>query len=95
MTRPVPADEIEAIVGASRDRERHIARAASAEQTVYILHPDECAARLMHRPLTECRFSRCLDLGIDLTRWADSMDRPVYVVTNAECRLIPKGDVER
>jgi hypothetical protein len=42
------------------------------------------------RPLTECKFSRSLDFGIDPARWADRQDRPVYIVIDAETRLVPK-----
>ena len=91
MTDLVDPNKIEAIVGAKRHPTRHIARAISAEQKVFILHPDNCAARVTLRPLTECMYSRALDRGIDLTRWAEHQDRPVFIATNAEAKLIPHG----
>ena len=89
MSEIVPADQIESIVGVKRSRDRHYARAVSAEQTVYILHADGCAARLTHRPLTECRYSRALDNGIDTSVWQGWEDRPVVVIVDVEGRLRP------
>ena len=78
MSETVDPSEIEGIVGAPRHPKYHIVRAVSAEQRVYILHPDECTARMMHRPLTECAFSRTLAYeGIDEEAWKNAMDRPV------------------
>lgn len=86
----VDPDHIEQIVGAKRHPTRHIALADSASQTVNILHADDCAARKTLRPLTECKYSRSLDLGIDPALWQGHEDRPVYILTNAEARLIPR-----
>lgn len=92
MTYPVPADQIEGIVGAKRHPWRHIARAVTAEMTIYILHPDNCAAKVTGRSPTECRYSRALDDGIRAGLWARLTDRPVYVAVNAEGLLFPQGD---
>jgi tartrate dehydratase beta subunit/fumarate hydratase class I family protein len=89
MSEIVPADRIESIVGVKRHPFQHVARAISAEQTVYILHADGCAARLTHRPLTECRYSRALDNGIDTGVWRGWEDRPVVVTVDVEGRLRP------
>lgn len=93
MSNLVPESQIEAIVGVKRQQSNHIARAVSAEQTVYILHPYHCAARLTFRPLTECRYSLALDKGIDLDVWADWQDRPVVVIGDATGRLRPVREV--
>ena len=42
MSNLVPAEDIERIVGAQRHASRHYGRAVSAEQTVYILHSQQC-----------------------------------------------------
>ena len=64
----------------------------TAEATVYILHADNCAARLTKRPLTECRYSRALDGDVRAGLWAGLTDRPVFVAINAEGYLAPQGD---
>lgn len=75
MTDIVPADDIERIVGAVRDPERHIARAVSADQRVYILHSRECFDS--GRDLQLCPYSLALDRGIDVNGWIE--DEPYYV----------------
>lgn len=86
MSDPVSADEIEQIVGVRRHATRHYARAVSAEQTVYILHPEEC--RRTYTDLRNCPWSLALDRGIDEYDWSDREDRPLLVrVRNG--RLIP------
>jgi len=73
MSDLVPADRIEAIVGAARHATDHIGRAVSYEATVYILHSQEC--RDSGVDLRECPYSLALDLGIDLSAWVE--DAPV------------------
>lgn len=86
MSETVPADQIERLVGASRHPFRHIARAVSAEQTVYVLHSQLC--KDMTPDLRECPFSLALDNGINEHDWADMEDRPLRVMIN-EGRLVP------
>jgi len=73
MSDLVPADRIEAIVGAVRHPTGHIGRAVSAEGTVYILHSQEC--RDSGVDLRECPYSLALDFGIDPGGWVE--DAPV------------------
>lgn len=87
MTARVPADQIETIVGATRRPYAHVARATSAEQTVYILHSHECL--LDHADLRECPHSLALDLGINPDQWADHQDRAVLVGIDADGHLVP------
>lgn len=79
MTAIDPASKIEAIVGAKRHPTRHIARAVSAEQTVYVLHPESC--RRLHEDLRNCKYSRALDNGIEKVSaaWMHVQDKPVVV----------------
>ena len=80
MTRTVPADQIEAIVGAKRDPHRHIVRAILGKNLdggVFILHSADCLAT--GRPLTECPYSLALDRGMSLQRWVGFFNQPVYV----------------
>ena len=77
MSELVPAADIERIVGAVRHQTRHMARAVSSEQTVYILHSEEC--RTMFVDLRDCPFSLALDGGIRLSRWDGAEDRAVWV----------------
>ena len=90
MTNLVPTDQIEAIVGARRHADRHIARADTAEQMVYILHSHEC--RDSGIDLRDCEFSIALDAGINPPQWrtAEAEDIPVYVEV-LRGRLVPVG----
>ncbi|PFG19850.1 hypothetical protein [Serinibacter salmoneus] len=72
MTRIIPADRIEEIVGARRRKHQHLGRAVSAEATVHILHSQECRDSL--DDLRECVYSRALDRGIDTRAWRHHMD---------------------
>lgn len=93
MTRLERADQIETIVGAKRHPTVHLARAASAEQRVYLLHPDECIARGID--LRTCEYSEALDHGIDLDAWAGAEDQPVRVLIDPEYDdLIPATATE-
>lgn len=79
MTRLENPDRVEAIVGVLRDPERHIARAVSEEQRVYILHSHECVNS--GRDLRLCPYSLALDEGIDVDPDGDAWveDEPHYV----------------
>lgn len=78
MTRTVPADQIEAIVGTKRDPHRHIVCAILGKNPdVYILHSADCLAT--GRPLTECPYSLARDRGMSLQRWVGFFNQPVYV----------------
>jgi hypothetical protein len=88
MSDLVPTDQIEGIVGAFRHRTAHYGRAVSDEQTVYILHSEEC--RDSGIDLRECPFSVALDRGITPDRWEDFEDEPVELWVSASTgRLIP------
>jgi hypothetical protein len=71
MSELVPRERIEAIVGSPRQQSRHMARAVSAEQTVYILHSRDCLDSGID--LRRCDFSRALDMGIDEDRWPQDL----------------------
>lgn len=75
MSKIVPAEDIERIVGVSRHPTQHWAKAVSAEQRVYILHSVECYDSALD--LRECPFSLALDRGIDPSAWVE--DEPVEV----------------
>ena len=99
MSDLVPVDEIETIVGAKRHPIRHIGRAVSAEQQVYMYILHSAACRADHdagvRDLRECPYSRALDAGIDLARWDEYQDMPVVLgfETDAKLRLAPMWEV--
>lgn len=65
MTDLVPADQIEAIIGASRHQSAHLGRRVSTEGVAYILHSHEC--RDSGIDLRECEYS--LALGGYPTWW--------------------------
>ncbi|MDJ1113219.1 hypothetical protein [Microbacterium dauci] len=75
MSRLEPADMIEAKVGASRHQDKHLGRAVSAEQRVYVLHSQACVDT--GRDLRTCEYSIALDRGIDLGIWRDYQDHAV------------------
>ena len=77
MTNLVDHDQIERIVGARRSPLRHIGRAVSEEETVYILHSGRCKAS--GSDLRDCSYSRALDMGIDLDLWDGWEDKPVVL----------------
>lgn len=91
MTDLVDPDDIERIVGRARHPTRHYAIAVSAEQTVYILHPQAC--KNLHdsgvQDLRDCRYSVALDRGIHETHWMDHEDVAVRVTINRSGNLIP------
>ncbi|MBV9923179.1 MAG: hypothetical protein JOY78_20330 [Pseudonocardia sp.] len=92
MTELVPEEDIERIVGVKRDPNVHWGRAVSAEQQVYILHPQWC---LYCRPdLRDCPYSQALDRGITVEDdWDGCEDRPVPLwISEITGRLIPAHD---
>lgn len=88
MSELVSPNEIEGIVGVSRDPVLHYARAISEEEMVYILHSQVCFDS--GRDLRDCPASLALSRGIDLETWADYTDIPVPVVV-AGGRLVPQS----
>jgi hypothetical protein len=90
MTNLVPSSEIERIVGATRHEWKHQARAASAEQTVYILHSQQCLDSGID--LRDCEFSRALDRGINPKHWRENVALIVEVINGA---LRPYGFSDR
>lgn len=87
MSDIVPADEIEQIVGATRHSTRHLARAVSAEETVYVLHSHQC--RDSRIDLRDCPFHLALDRGIELDVWQGHEDEAVRVTITRSGRLVP------
>jgi hypothetical protein len=84
----VPTEDIERIVGATRHRWFHQARAVSAEQTVYVLHSQKCLDSGID--LRECPYSLALDHGIRVEEWRQ--DEPVMVHIEGDYgkeRLVP------
>ncbi|ATN90875.1 hypothetical protein SEA_LYSIDIOUS_70 [Gordonia phage Lysidious] len=77
MTDLVPAADIERIVGTPRHDTKHLARAVSATQTVFILHSRECIDSGID--LRRCRYSRALDHGIQEGLWSRHCDTPVEI----------------
>jgi hypothetical protein len=91
MTALVPAEDIERIVGVKRHPTLHLARAVSAEQTVYILHSRECLDSGVD--LRQCRYSLALDNGIRVSEWQQDVPCVVRVEGAFEqTRLAPDDD---
>ena len=73
------------------DDEPHIARAVSAEQTVYVLHSTRCKESGID--LRECPTSIALAHGIDLEWWQGWEDKPVVLTLwGSPLRLRPLRD---
>lgn len=90
MSTIVPADQIEQIVGARRHALAHLGRAVSAEQTVYILHSQQCKDSGID--LRACIYSKTLDAGISgLPEWRGREDRVVTLQVEHGW-LIPDDD---
>lgn len=88
MSRRESAAKTLAIVGVPRHPSRHIAKAVSAEQRVYILHSQECIDSGID--LRECEFSVALDQGIDLDEWWHWQDEALPVtICDDEGDLLP------
>jgi len=77
MTDLVPSSDIERIVGAERHQSRHLGRAVSEKQTVYILHSRDCLDS--GDDLRDCPYSLALDeFGIDTDgAWSGHEDEVV------------------
>ena len=88
----VSGESIERIVGAPRHETRHLARAVSAEEQVYVMHSRECIVQVTSRgsDLRVCPFSHGLERGIDMDVWGGWQDRAVEVWISAGSeRLVP------
>lgn len=90
VTELVPAEDIERIVGVKRHEKYHYARAVSAEQTVYVLHPHECIA--MYTDLRVCPWSIALDDGIDTNEWVEDTPLRVNLLHNRLKPLRPRKE---
>lgn len=77
MSNLVDPADIERIVGVWRDPTRHLARAVSATETIYILHSALCFASGLD--LRTCSYSRALDVGINRAAWEGMEDVPVIL----------------
>lgn len=90
MSEIVPAAEIERIVGAKRHATEHLGRAIEAEQTIYILHSQECKDSGID--LRDCDYSLALDAGINEANWVSARAEgcPVRLMVHAG-RLVPSG----
>jgi hypothetical protein len=81
MSELVPSNEIERVVGAKRHEWKHQARAVSAEQTVYILHSQQCLDSGVD--LRDCEFSLALDRGINPRHWREDVALIVEVINGS------------
>lgn len=89
MTDIVPTEDIDRIVGVPRHPTQHWGRAVSAEQTVYILHSQECKDSTPD--LRDCPYSLSLDDGVDLAMgWTEDVPLPLMISDpGGEAWLVP------
>lgn len=78
MSTIVPAEDIERIVGATRQETDHVGRANSSDMQVYILHSKVCLAK--RRDLRLCRFSLAMDRGIPWNYWPPDLPVTLQIV---------------
>lgn len=90
MTRLEDPKMIEATVGVRRHPTKHLARAVSSEQRVYLLHSAACVATTTE--LRTCPYSRALDFGIRLDVWEHDQDRAVMVAVHPDHHDLVPGD---
>lgn len=91
MSELVNPNEIEKIVGVQRHPTLHYGRASSSDQTVYILHSEECKIKM--DDLRDCDFSRAMDNGIQQDTWDGYIDRPV-VLAIVGFELVPSQETD-
>lgn len=86
MVNVVDPTKIENIVGCKRHSVKHMARLASREETVFILHSYEC---FVAGDILGCSFSIALENGIDNVRgaWEGYEDMPVAVEVTNNCSM--------
>lgn len=87
MTNLVPRDEIERLVGVPRHPTNHYGRASTVDQTIYILHSQQCLDSGID--LRVCRFSRALDHGASIWEWMPVEETPVVVAIGDDGCLVP------
>lgn len=79
MADLVDPDSIERLVGVPRHATAHYGRAVTADQTVYVLHSQECKDSTPD--LRTCPYSAALDRGITASlpwaSWRRLLDRPI------------------
>lgn len=77
MSKLVPTEEVESVVGATRHQTLHIGRAVTETETLYLLHPHSCKDTGID--LRECEYSLAMDIGINPERWTNFFDQAVFV----------------
>lgn len=88
MSKLVPSEDIERIVGQARHKVVHYGRAVSSEETLYVLHSRMCLESGID--LRDCEYSVALDRGIKLDRWHGFEDEAVALYIEAGL-LLPLG----
>lgn len=84
MSKLVPNEDIERIVGAKRHKTDHIGCVTSPDREVFILHSQECLDS--GRDLRTCRYSLALDRGIDLEEWVHDKPVKLQIIGGLLCR---------
>lgn len=86
MSKLVPREDIERIVGSPREKSNHLARVVSARRTIYILHSQECLDSGID--LRDCPYSVALDKGTSHCHW--DMNVPLLITIDEDGRLKPE-----
>jgi len=88
---PIPATEVETLVGVKRHETDHYARADSERQVTYVLHSKECLNEGDDLPADDCAFSAAQDLGIVevASEWEGCEDQPLKVEIDEDGYMVP------
>lgn len=91
MPEPIPATEVETLVGIQRHATDHYARSDSKARRTYVLHSKECLSEADDLPAADCVFSAAQDLGIDevASEWEGCEDQPLKVELDDDGYMVP------
>jgi hypothetical protein len=90
MVQPIPAEEVETLVGRQRDDTLHFMRADTKAQQTYILHSVACL-NVMGLPDPACEFIAAQEKGIDevFSDWEYCQDQPVQIHIDDDGYIVP------
>ena len=90
MVTPIPAEEVETLVGRQRHETLHFARADTKAQRTYVLHSVECL-NIEGLPSPSCAFITAQEQGIDEVsgEWEGCEDQPIQIEIDDDGFMVP------